>query len=280
MPPITRIFHENICKFLILLSAVLSGCVATGPTSTITIAPSPSSQSLTPSTSPADTPEFFFTQSPALQPVIEDGLTVETADGLQLVGTFYAPVRTQIPLPGVLLLHMLGGDRSDWDEFALNLALKGYTVFSVDMRGHGDSPGKRDFKKSKDDLQRVWDYFTGRPEVDRDSTAVIGASIGSNMALITAAKQPAIKTAVLLSPGLEYRGITTEDAIVAYGQRPILIVASQEDAYSASSSQRLEGLALGESRLILYQGGGHGMQMLVSEPELADIIFAWLEQYI
>jgi pimeloyl-ACP methyl ester carboxylesterase len=275
-----RICHENICKFLILLGAMLSGCVATGPTPTITVTPSPGSPSLLSSTSPANTPQPFFTQLPALQPVIEDGITVETADRLRLVGTFYAPARTQIPLPGVLLLHMLGGDRGDWHEFALKLALKGYTVFSVDMRGHGDSPGKRDFKKSEDDLQRVWDYFTGRPEVDRDSTAIIGASIGSNMALITAARQPAIKTVVLLSPGLEYRGITTEDAIVAYGQRPILIVASQEDAYSASSSQRLEELALGESRLILYEGARHGMQMLVSEPELADIIFDWLEQYI
>ncbi len=175
---------------------------------------------------------------------------------------------------------MLGSDRTSWEEFALRLSLEGYAVFAVDMRGHGDTGGSRDFKKTAQDIQHVWDYFSGLPDVDGDSTAVVGASIGANMALLAGAMQPAIDTVVLLSPGLEYREVTTDDAIIEYGDRPLMIVASSEDTYAARSSRELEKLAQGEVQFIMYDGAGHGTNMFASQPELADEIIEWLDQHV
>jgi pimeloyl-ACP methyl ester carboxylesterase len=42
--------------------------------------------------------------------------------------------------PTVILLHMLGKDRSTWSNFASTLSQKeGYAVLSIDLRGHGES---------------------------------------------------------------------------------------------------------------------------------------------
>lgn len=85
---------------------------------------------------------------------------------------------------------------------------------------------------------------------------------------------------VLLSPGLDYQGLTTNDAVVAYGERPILLVASQEDTYAADSVRRLEELAQGEAQLEVYSEAGHGTAMLDRQPALAEVILAWLNQHL
>lgn len=276
--------------FYVLLGLIIAACANTGPTPTITITPSPQEATpeavteeppaLSPTSSKAANQASSVTPAANLEPKIEDGISIEAADGIEVAGTLYKPGESGVPLPGVLLIHMLGSDRTAWEEFAIRLALEGYVALAIDMRGHGDTGGDRDFDKAAQDLQRVWAYFSTRTDVDGDRTAVVGASIGANMALVTAAKEPAIDTAVLLSPGLVYREVTTEDAIVEYGSRPLMIVASTEDTYAAQSSQQLEDLARGEVRLILYSGAGHGTDMLVSQTELADEIIGWLDSYI
>ena len=276
----------------LVLAWLLSACTATGPAISPTfIAPVTQHQTPvvtpTPSLAPASpTPTGLptITETPQPEtpqpPHIEDGIIVKAADGLGVVGTFYTPAGTGSPWPGVILLHMLGSDRTAWDGFARTLTAAGYAAFAVDMRGHGETGGARDFKQATDDLQRVWSYFTARREVDAKRTAVVGASIGANMALITGALQPAIKTVVLLSPGLDYRGVTTTGVIAEYGDRPVLIVASMEDIYPADSSRQLQQLAKGESQLVMYEGAGHGTNMFGPEPQLADLIIAWLHDHV
>jgi dienelactone hydrolase len=116
--------------------------------------------------------------------------------------------------------------------------------------------------------------------VDGERTAVIGASIGSNMALRTGANVPDIKTVALLSPGLDYRRVTTDDAIIQYGERPILIVASADDTYSADSSRTLAEMALSEATLHMYETAGHGTNMFAPEPELTQMLLDWLNQHL
>lgn len=275
--------------FFILVSISLSACVATGPTPTITVTPAaqedgPAATFAATSTSPAAPSPAVAEETPAprldLEPRIEDGVEITVADGVTLVGTLYAPAQSGVPLPGVILLHMLGSDRASWHEFGVRLALEGYTALAFDMRGHGDTGGGRDFQKTIQDLEGVWDYFAGRPEVDEDSIAIVGASIGANLALVTASTLPSVDTVVLLSPGLQYRGVTTDDAILEYGDRPLMIVASREDTYAAQSSQQLEGLARGEVELLMFGGAGHGTNMLASKPELAGMVVDWLDRHI
>jgi alpha-beta hydrolase superfamily lysophospholipase len=242
------------------------------PTNTSIPSPSPATSSPSPSEPP-------IIQVSATSAATVQDVRVDAADGLVITGTFH-PASGPPPWSGVLLLHMVYGDRSQWDELVPLLTSNGYAVVAIDMRGHGSTGGEINWGKSEDDIGRVWSYMTEREDIDPSHSALIGASMGANMALVSAANQPEVNTVVLLSPGLNYYGVTTSDALEAYGQRPILIVASSEDTNSAESSQELVKTALGESKLLTYDGAGHGTAMLHNEPELQKIILAWLDQYL
>jgi dienelactone hydrolase len=279
-----------VCVVIISSSCLVPTAVPTStaqppgketPHPTTTLVPS---LTFLPTSTSAPTSTLTATPAPALTPtpwsLVEDGVSVQAVDGVQLVGTFYAPQEPPPPWPGVILLHMVYGSRHDWQEFTARLTDAGYSVLALDMRGHGDSGGSLEWDKFKDDLLRVWEYFTSRPDVDEGRSGVVGASIGANMSLLLGASQPEAAAVVLLSPGLDYYGVTTADALQTYGQRPLLIVASQEDSYSAESSRQLEELAGGEARLEMYRGGAHGTVMFDREPGLADLIVDWLDTYL
>lgn len=252
--------------------SLTSSPATTLPTNTSTPSPSP----VTSSPSPSETPTLQVSATP--QATVDD-VRVEAADGLVITGTFH-PASDPPPRSGVLLLHMVFGERSQWDELVPLLTSNGYAVVAIDMRGHGSTGGEINWEKAEDDILNVWSYMTERGDIDPSRSAMIGASMGANMTLVAAANQPEVNTVVLLSPGLNYYGVTTSDALEAYGQRPILIAASSEDTYSADSSQELVKAALGESKLLTYDGAGHGTAMLQNEPELQKIILGWLDQYL
>lgn len=213
------------------------------------------------------------------QPSIE-AVSFTAVDGLEIQATYALP-GGKAPFPGIILLHMLGSDRDVWEQtgFTDALRLQGYAVLAIDMRGHGETGGAIDWELAREDMAAIYDQFIEWPEIDSENTAVIGASIGSNMALTLAVDRPEIDTAVLLSPGLDYRGVVTGDLPPAYGSRPLYIAVSQEDGYSASSSQTL--IELAENGILeLYNGIGHGTTMLSNEPALTEVILGWLDEVI
>lgn len=130
------------------------------------------------------------------------------------------------------------------------------------------------------DVAAAWTTLIQRPDVDPERTVLIGASIGANLALGQAAREPRIKGVVLLSPGLEYRGIKTADPMQAYGQRPVLIVAAEGDSYAADSSRKLNDLAQGAHHLEMFRGNAHGTDLLSAQPELRWLILEWLEKML
>lgn len=229
----------------------------------------------------AEEPSPDTTDEPVdLSPAGEaERVILEAEDGLSIVGTFY-PGAGDSPRPAVILLHMNGRDRTDWAQFASLLTEQGYSAMAVDLRGHGETGGEKEWDKAAGDLELVWKYLAGRQDIDGTRIAATGASIGANMALVLAAAEPTIKTLVLLSPGENYLGVTTSDRIVEYGDRSMLLVASQEDTVAADSSENLINLAQGNAELIMYDGAGHGTDMFDAEPELVGELLDWFDEYL
>lgn len=255
----------------------------------------PNAQTGTPTVNAFDSPLPLRTSSPFQSPLERpseqgrpaaivtasptDGIVVDmlTNDDVRLVGTYWSP-ETDRRVPAIILLHMLDRNRGDWSPLAQRLQAEGYAVLAIDFRGHGDTEGERDFSKMKRDVATAFTWLVRRPVVDMDRIGVVGASIGANIGLNFAESQRTVRTVVLLSPGLDYRGVTTEDAIVGYGARPLLIVASSEDTYAADSSTRLDGLAQGKHLLQMYDGAGHGTDMLSANVGLTDFLLSWLQE--
>lgn len=202
-----------------------------------------------------------------------------TSDGWTIVANYY-------PAPGnaVILLHKFASDKSEWTSFANELNQKGYAVLALDFRGHGESMNRNgktitwesftnaDFNDMTKDLATARDWLTNK---GYDEFAIVGASIGANTALNYAVSDSAVKTVVLLSPGLEFKGIVTNQTIRNF-TKPLFIVASNEDTYSARSATILYESAQGKKEIKIYDGAGHGTQMF-ARTDLDRLILNWLK---
>jgi len=201
---------------------------------------------------------------------------ITTADNVTLTGTFY--VSPKMSSPAVAMLHMVGGQRGDWDTLARQLQTAGYSVLTLDLRGHGGSQGQREWSKMTQDAAAAYAWLASRQEVNGAAIGFIGASIGANLSLNLASGQPGVKTLVLLSPGLDFEGIKTEGPLQAYGPRPVLLIASSEDKESADAVAALDKLALGKHALKVYDGQGHGTRMLGRQNGVEELILDWLKE--
>jgi len=164
-----------------------------------------------------------------------------------------------------VLLHELSGSKEDYKNFAFTAAEKGFHVVAIDLRGHGKSNlplsfdffSTSDFSKMPLDARAAVDYAfsTGDKQV-----VLIGASIGANAALQEAADDARVKKIVLLSPGLNYRGLEAGVATKSF-EGSALLIASKGDSYSHQSAKRLAELS-SNYVFLEYDGSLHGTALL------------------
>jgi len=211
---------------------------------------------------------------------MKEEVSLTTEDGAKIVGTYY-PLEAPSGR-SVLLLHMLRRDRSVWNEFIPKLTLAGFCTLAIDFRGHGASFGNwqqfqaQDYLRMRLDVQAGFDFL--RSKNPNGKIAIIGASIGANHALRFASS--ALSVLVLLSPGIDYHGVTTEDYIARY-KGPIFLAAAQDDEYAFSSTTTLYQKSLSAiKKLQISESGGHGTEMFKSHPELEEKIIDFLNQNV
>lgn len=211
-------------------------------------------------------------------PALAEDITLKAEDGTKLHAQF-----NKADGPGaVVLVHMLGRGAKDWRFVADKLNANGLTTLAVDLRKHGanlpEDAGRQeltpqDFAGMKQDVQAAVAHLKAKGFTE---IQIVGASIGANLALQVAAEDPSIKSVVLLSPGLDYKGVTSEDALAKYGERPVLVVVSKDDRYSAKSGLVLDSQAKGVHSLVIYEAAGHGTKMLNKEPQAEPMVLSWL----
>lgn len=200
-------------------------------------------------------------------------VTLRTDDGLNIAATFYEPA--QRPAPAVVLVHMLTGSRRDWEAMATRLASEGIGALTIDLRGHGESPGGAgDLTGMVNDVKAARRHLASRPDVNHSRIGIAGASIGANLAVLAAADDPTVTSLALLSPTLDYRGLRIEAALRKYGKRSALLVAGQDDGYAMRSVKDLAKTG-GVREVLLLDGAGHGMNMFAHAAELGSQLVGW-----
>jgi len=97
----------------------------------------------------------------------------------------------------ILCVHGLGGQRHIWNNFSLQMAMKGVTVASFDLRGHGESQPSSSscisglsMRELGRDIDRVLDHLgwsRGDEDEDEDEDEkdifIVGHSYGANLVL-------------------------------------------------------------------------------------------------
>ena len=199
-------------------------------------------------------------------------ITVRTDDGVTLAGTYFEPSRR--PAPGIVLLHMLTRNHDDWAAAGSRLADAGYAVLAIDFRNGGDA----DAALLERDVASAKAFLRERPEVNPNSLGIAGASIGANMALADAAEDRAVQSIILLSPGLDYRGLRTEAAMKKYGSRAALLVSSTKDPYAWRSVRTLAAIGPGPREVRLSDVLAHGTVLLQKDPDLIGALVDWFKR--
>jgi len=213
-----------------------------------------------------------------------------TPDGIQLVALYRAPKPDHWVW---VLLHGLGSNKQEWLSFARQLVQEGDGFLIYDARGHGDSTTGRngpvsytDFRTAGSgsqwermigDLDGIVNQLKSRFKLDPRQIAVGGASLGANIAVIYASQHSDVPAIILLSPGLEYAGVQSEQAFRQYGSRPVLIAASSGDSYAAASVRQLVLPRKDPAcRVISHEGAAHGVNMF--DTVFTQKVMNWIRQ--
>ncbi|MBA3875228.1 MAG: alpha/beta fold hydrolase [Anaerolineae bacterium] len=207
---------------------------------------------------------------------------VTASDGQVLVGD-YIPATGQGDHPAVLLMHMYQSIRQSWKDFVPELTKAGYNVLNVDLRGHGATGGPMNWSASVTDVQTWLDWLRAQPNVRASGVSIIGASVGSNLAIIGCANDKQCATVIALSPGANYFDLQPNDFIVkGLRDRSALLVASQKDEPSISGVKQFTATAQGEIGVQLFAGNLHGTAILnspVFKKRLTAMMINWLNDH-
>ncbi len=230
------------------------------------------------------------TEPKNLENLIMEKITLKTEDNLNIIGLYYPSPSSK----GVLLLHMMPATKESWNEFAPKLQAASYQVLAIDLRGHGESTGgpegfgnfsDADHQKTILDIDAGIEFLETKG-IRQNDLILIGASIGANLALLSLTEHKEIKKTVLLSPGIDYRGIKTEPLMAKLtADQKLMLVGSNNDTQSNSDVlQKIASVAPENIRsninVIIYQQAGHGSDMLgktsAGEPDLGETILEWI----
>ena len=97
----------------------------------------------------------------------------------------------------IVLSHGYGGNQDELLPTASALHDAGFSVFTYDLRGCGQSAGAVTFgAREQDDLRSVIDYLTTRLDVDANRIGALGFSMGASTTIMAAARDPRIKAVV------------------------------------------------------------------------------------
>lgn len=220
------------------------------------------------------------------EPPPEDkAVTWESVDGVTLHARLYGS--SELPLPGLILVHDIGGDRGDWEPFARRMMQRGFRSIALDLRGHGQSVTRgddtvrfgsfttEDWAMAQDDLIAAKRELL-KSGADPDNLFMVGAGLGGSLALRHAVNDPEIQGLIVLSPQRSTRGISIEDVVAANRRLPILFIATEGDTSSASSAEALKASTEAYCDTRIYRGSMQGTDIFASNQNVTREIIAWL----
>ena len=171
-------------------------------------------------------------------PALTDATTVSdpgryevsfAGSGVTLGGILFRPASRSKPLPAIIVLHgwarpgVPGALRVEGT--ARRLSEQGYVALALSMRGWPPSSGWDDCGTAQpDDVAKAADWLAMLPGVDGDSIAVLGFSLGGQVALLSGTRSGRIKAIIAYFPITDVKrwGNTTSNTGIRYFYVPLV----------------------------------------------------------
>lgn len=207
-------------------------------------------------------------------------VTFRTEDGFTIMANF-----SRGGSKGVVLMHQFTLDKGSYNNLARKLGDANFTVLAIDLRGHGESLDQNGLKRGyasfseRDFRDMVKDVKAAKRFLQQQGSgiyAVVGASIGANTAVNYAVQDSSVEKIVLLSPGLNFKGIETESAAGQLKAKTLIVASAPDDSYSYGSGKALKQ-AIPNSEFMELRNAGHGTKMFTGTFLENDIV-KWLVQ--
>jgi len=221
--------------------------------------------------------------SDAGEPTSAD-VTFNASDGVGLTGYLTTTPGAGPGAPGVVLVHQFQLDDEQWGDLPEALAERGYRVLAFNLRGHGDSDPYgggtlsdllNDPNGAPLDLVAAIAYLTGPGGADAARIAVVGTSVGANLAVAAAINDLAttyVSFSARLPPTENLAGAT------ASGMSSVFYLAGENDAGGqAADAQTMHDATTAPRDVHIYLGSAdHGIAILNNQPDARMRLFDWL----
>ena len=222
---------------------------------------------------------------PGMTPSSET-LTLTTSDQKELAATLSLPGEATCR-PAILLVHQYQQSQSQWGDFGLSLAARGFVVLAIDLRGHGMSDPQdgslsellSDPDQAPLDVRAGVDALAGHAAVDPQQLAVFGTSIGANLAVAVQHSDERVRRSVALSPRLDPT-LSLAGSPASITPHDLYCIAGELDGGGdqAQSCDTLASAATGSAQSVVLAGSGaHGVTIFADFPEEVENAVVWLE---
>ncbi len=208
--------------------------------------------------------------SPVFAAPKAQNVTLSTQDGWSLAAV-YQPADDKETT--VVLLHDLGKKKEEFTSFEKALTKAGFGYLAVDLRGHGQSIGKGEYKTfAKEGADNPFNQmvqdgqtavsFLRSKGVKPEQIILLGTGLGASIAAKTAQLVPDVEGVALISPNVNIRDVLVVPALRVY-KGAVLIAASAGDRkgfLEASILRNVAFLTTGEGNvtfLTAYDFVGH-----------------------
>jgi alpha-beta hydrolase superfamily lysophospholipase len=207
---------------------------------------------------------------------------LQTSDGVNIAASY---IPGTVPF-GAVLVHMMPATRGSFDTFAQMLSEIGLHTLAIDLRGHGDSGGgdyqtftHEQHQKAIFDVLSAVDFL--HKQDPQMKIGFVGASIGASLSMQYCAANPA-QFLILLSPGLQYRGIEAGRLAIALPEDlPTYFITALDDARVEGNTTQTETLfsacASHNKQIKIFPEGGHGTEILARNMDFAKELAEWVK---
>ena len=195
-------------------------------------------------------------------PARRQAITLETADGLRLVGELALP-EDRDPVATLVCLHPLPTHGGMMDSHVFRKAsfwlpaLAGIAVLRYNSRGTSSMQGTSEgtFDKARGERYDVAAAIEYAEYEDLPNIWVVGWSFGTDLALMHA-HDPAVQGAILLSPPLRFSQ-PAHLSVWAESGKPLVALVPEHDDYLQPEEARKRFAAIPHAEVIPVAGAKH-----------------------
>lgn len=216
----------------------------------------------------------------------EEAVSLTTQDGWILSALYQSAQENNRT---VVLLHDLGKNKEQFSTFKNTLAKEGFGYLALDLRGHGQSTNKDDYRKfAREGVDNQFNKMTrdvdaalsflDKKRIPSTSIAVLGAGLGANVAAKSMTFWPDTPLLALISPTTNNRAVLSIPAMRLYKGNTLIAAgaADKKMFLEASVLRNVAFLTAGEGNvtfLTAYDLTSHEML----DKYLIPSILQWLK---